>query len=1083
MLRLLFLALLAATAAAQSPTLRETWDNGYGGRDANGADVLGYWKFDAGTELKDASGKGHDLAEHGAKLAPKGRFGGALESFPGFPVEDKSHSLQTGSGTGLSPKGALTIEMWLAAKPDFAPGQRCYLLDKKYVSDDDYQWTLSDADKGGFRRMTVTLGFGAQSQAFYSDPLRLEPGAWRHVAFTYDANGTGRFYVDGQAWGGGEHAGAKAISAGRKPLAIGDRLGSNHGGFPGYIDEVRICDGVLEFGKVRLQILTSRTVWRRMEERAHVTVVCTNTDRQKLSGSRLVLGVAGASEHALELPALAPGAEQRIEEPIETRLKAATYRFRARLEIPPPNAYATENSVPLEIVNRPLPKRMPVVMWGNPGDDFTLLKELGFTHCLGLNADYAAVWKAGKPVPPGKLEETRRMLDRALAADVGLIASVSPVSFLESMPELLRVDRAGKPYERKDICASLPQLPAYFENVGKSVAEAYGDHPAFAAALIDTEVRDNSRPSFNAVDVANYRAFSGVEIPPEVNSRTGVNWQKLPNFPADRVIADDDPILKYYRWFWTGGDGWNALHSALHDGVKSAHRDDVWTFFDPAVRAPSIHGSGGRVNVLSHWTYTYPDPQRIGLATDELLEMARVNGVEQSVMKMTQLIWYRSQTAPSKSAANGPQTPVAWEDHDPDAAYITNAPMHLREALWTKLSRPVKGIMYHGWGSLVEQATPGGYRYTNPHTQHELKRLLHEVVEPLGPTLMQLEEPRPEVGFLESFTSQMFAGRGGYGSNLGWSADVWLALEHAHVQSDVLFEESLPHALERYRVLVAPECDVLPRFSVQTIRAWQKKGGVLIGDELLCPGLEADVRLQSFKRVKRAAEDKASTLAVSGDLAQALRAHTKLQAVDCDNPEVIVHQRAAKDARYVFAINDRREAGSYVGQHGLVLENGVPSHAKLTFENDGAAVYDLAKGTRVPTTRADAHTSIELDLGPAEGRLFLVMQQAIARVQIHPFLDEPKPGASATVAITVEDVDGKAIGATIPMRLSIRDPNGRLAEGSGYYGASDGHLLVKLDLAPNDDPGVWEITARELASGQEATSFLRVNPILHPQIP
>jgi hypothetical protein len=143
----------------------------------------------------------------------------------------------------------------------------------------------------------------------------------------------------------------------------------------------------------------------------------------------------------------------------------------------------------------------------------------------------------------------------------------------------------------------------------------------------------------------------------------------------------------------------------------------------------------------------------------------------------------------------------------------------------------------------------------------------------------------------------------------------------------------------------------------------------------------------------------------------------------------------------------------------------------------------LALGTRVPTTRADHHTTIEVDLGPAEGRIFLVMDQAIARVQLHPVLEEARPGVGVTINATVEDVDGKPIAATIPMHVSIRDPNGRLAEGSGYYGAKDGQVLIKLDLAPNDDPGVWEITARELASGVATTSFLRVNPLIPPPKP
>ena len=52
--------------------------------------LLGYWRFDG--DAKDSSGKGHDLTLAGAKLVAEGKRGGALESFAGWPVEDKRHA-------------------------------------------------------------------------------------------------------------------------------------------------------------------------------------------------------------------------------------------------------------------------------------------------------------------------------------------------------------------------------------------------------------------------------------------------------------------------------------------------------------------------------------------------------------------------------------------------------------------------------------------------------------------------------------------------------------------------------------------------------------------------------------------------------------------------------------------------------------------------------------------------------------------------------------------------------------------------------------------------------------------------------
>ena len=63
----------------------------------------------------------------------------------------------------------------------------------------------------------------------------------------------------------------------------------------------------------------------------------------------------------------------------------------------------------------------------------------------------------------------------------------------------------------------------------------------------------------------------------------------------------------------------------------------------------------------------------------------------------------------------------------------------------------------------------------------------------------------------------------------------------------------------------------------------------------------------------------------------------------------------------------------------------------------------------------------------------------------------------------------------MPVEIEIQDANGKRSEGSGHYAAENGILELKLDLAPNDDPGTWQIRARELASGMESVKWMRVS--------
>lgn len=1079
-----------ATVSAQ---VAESWRTEYSGDDASGKHVIALWQFNEGHETEDASGNGHSLTLNGAEFVTGGRFGNALRSHRGWPAEDVRHAAVVKRHEQLTPPGPFTIEMWIRPAPELDGYPESILIDKKYVAHADYQWTIGRADSNGLRQMQVDLGFGDQSERYYSpERFELHPDQWYHVAFTYDAAGTVAFWINGQNYGTVTKPGGGAVHPGRHDLSIGDRIGSYYHGFPGLIDQVRITHGVREFRPITASLVGVRTAFLRMEESPTLKYQVTNLTKAPVTDISVEMSIVADdalpsvvaatnrrippgldNQAALDLPA---GESAEFSYPLDTGLRPGDYSLQVTINVPDEQtAWQNVERIPLRIVPRRIPHQMPVVMWGGPGRSrLDELTRIGFTHFLGLTVDNHKIWKAGEPTvaqADQHLLESRRLLNDALKRDLRVIANLQPGSWLsknEETAKYLRVDRDGKVLTRKNVSPTFPDIEKFGFNVGASVMQTFGDSPALEAALINSELRSSySDISHHPHEREAFRKHAGYDIPDLATSRWGVPHAKLASISKDRVIPDDDPVYTFYKWFWKRGDGWNDFNSAIHNGLHSTGRDDLWTFFDPAVRVPSLWGSGGDVDFISHWTYSYPDPIRIGLTTDELFAMARGKGGAQDVMKMTQVIWYRSQTAPLKKAEqDAVDRQDVSQDFDPGAQYITIAPMHLREAFWTKIARPIKGIMYHGWQSLVPTESTSAYRYTHPETQHELTRLVDEVVKPLGPTLMQIPAAKMDVGYLESFASQMFAGRGTYGWGHNWTGDAWHILQYAHLQPQVLYEETIASGgLDAYRVLVMPSCDVLPASIVEQVKQFQQRGGIIIADERLTPAIKADILIPIYARTKQATVDKGELLKRAAELRAQLD-HRYQRFVDSSSPDVIPYRRRVATTDYIFTINDRREAGDYVGHHGLVMERGLPAESTITVNRSKGYVYDLIARRHVePQATSPGDTiDIPVSLGPASGGVLMVTSVPIKQL-ILAKPEDVQRGKSTHIQIGITDGNNTFIDGVVPVKVDISDPTGRPAEFSGYYGATTGRLFIKLDIAPNDTIGTWHVRVQELASG------------------
>ncbi len=229
----------------------------------------------------------------------------------------------------------------------------------------------------------------------------------------------------------------------------------------------------MKFGRI-----ADRSCFVRMENDVVLRFVVTNLQRVPLSGAALHLELEGLAARQFPLPELASGQSTAIDYPLDTRLRPDAYRLDARLTAAKPQPLECLETFDLRIVPRPLPDRFPVLMWGGYGpstDEFARLKRIGFTHVLGVDADYGRIWKAGKPVAADSAEhvaQTNRHSTKPSPRAFRWSPASRRAASLRDRPEFRRVDRQGKAdAKRPDICGLFPEIQKFCYNVGASVGQ------------------------------------------------------------------------------------------------------------------------------------------------------------------------------------------------------------------------------------------------------------------------------------------------------------------------------------------------------------------------------------------------------------------------------------------------------------------------------------------------------------------------------------------------------------------------------------------------------------------------------------
>ena len=815
---------------------------------------------------------------------------------------------------------------------------------------------------------------------------------------------------------------------------------------------------------------------------------------EQIVGDKVVLRREYALGH------LAPHEKACFDLDVETRFHPGWHACRVRIAAQTETGDAVEVTRTFRLGIGPRhADRMTALMWD--GGPFKAVSDFGFTHVLrhydqGFGSEFDG-----------------SVYDDALVEGLGMVRSIRKVLYPPGDNScLMRMDRGGKfptNDQGREIRAPEVSRPEFLE-WGRAVvsedARAFADYPAFCGVLPNSEMRDTGFPSFNTEHLR-YKAESGRDVPEEVVVNGDFRGRVLDashiaemrrRFP-NGVIPSDNPILAYYRWYWKGGDGWPGYVGGLARAYReNISRPEFLTMWDPGVRCPAIWGSGGGVDMLNHWVYAEPEPMNVAGPAEEVLAMTA--GCPGQIPAITtQLICYRRQVAPlGRKVLHEP----AWARAFPQGRFPAIAPDALQEAVWSMIAKPVKAVMFGGWGCIYDTGDKTRwYNFTNPETPERLRELLTGLVAPLGPMLKRLGRDKPPVAMLESFTTCVFGGP----LSWGWHVQPAMLLQRARLDPRIIYEETiLRDGLDDVKVLYAPQCHFLTRDVIEAIRAFQRRGGILVADDELLGALKADITIPWVKYDPFAMSDhpediEALEAVLSGKNenpkqwtsdakarmlqgAETLRrklAPRYIPSADSSSPEIVVYNRRWRDAKYLFAINDHRTFGDYFGPWGLTMEKGLSYEGWVSLDDSEGkvgAVYELSRGGECAFVREGGKVKVPVKFETNDGRMFVFLEKKIASVEAEAPEAVPHGGV-CDVVCTVKGADGWPVSALLPVEIRLYDAEGREIDGGGWLCAEGGVAHVTFQTNLDDPPGAYRLICRDRASGLAAERTVSVAPL------
>lgn len=612
---------------------------------------------------------------------------------------------------------------------------------------------------------------------------------------------------------------------------------------------------------------------------------------------------------------------------------------------------------------------------------------------------------------------------------------------------------------------NLPEAQQYAQERGRTLGEFLRDYPAFRWVLLSSEVESVLSISCGPGDKERYERLFGQRLPElqmksaEIDGMNGIVLQ-LP----DDVKKNMPPVIpadnKWYSWLtflWKKGFGDNLLHAQIAAEIKRVN-PQLETEHDPFRDFPVFDRNIG-LDYYGTWFYPTPDAGESFMAIETMLAAIAGGGNKQKMQYGASLWLYADIFCPARDRQAGVQ---------PENIYL--------ETLFLGLAaRPDKIELF----SLTFLQPDVRLEYRQNTLLPRMKNFSQNVAEPLWPAMRPLLREECQVSLLLSSASQIFGSQNWGGFGYTSENSLLDLLWKAHLPTNVIFEDTIrkDDSWQKSRLLVLGTVTHLPDDVFAAILRYARNGGKVLACApfaKLIPGAEPldinfDFAVKSAYHSIRGGSPYVAEKAQECRLhhAEALRSkYRTLITPFADSDSVELYLRTLKDEhfRYVFAVNDRRTLGDYMGRKfRAVLDQGLELSAPIVLDMPSGAIYEFPAGKKLQALPENGKLRLNLTFAPAEGKILLCYKEEIGQIAVEPPRPEA-PGKVTTGRIILRDISGKPFLGTVPVRVQWTDPAGRTR--TEYTAIRNGEAQLSLRPARNDAKGTWHIQATELASGK-----------------